>query len=71
MSKDIKYTSGNLSDIKNLRQRIHFQIDELRIQKRIIDGQIEKLLDVRDALDRHILSIEKLNVEGKDEQGQF
>lgn len=67
MSKDIKYTSANLLDIKNLRQRIHLQIDELRIQKRIIDGQIEKLLDVRDALDRHISSIEKMNEEGKND----
>lgn len=65
MSKDIKYTSANLCDIKSLRQRIYLQIEELNIQKRIIDGQIEKLLDVRDALDRHISSIEKLNEEGK------
>lgn len=65
MSKDIKYTSGNLLDIKNLRHEIYLQIEELHIQKRIIDGQIGKLFEVRDALDRHISSIEKLNEEGK------
>ena len=60
---DIKYTSDNLFDIKNLRQSIHLQINDLKIQKRVIDGQIEKLLDVRDSLDRHISSVEKLNEE--------
>lgn len=64
MSKDIKYTSGNLTDIKNLRHGIYLQIEELNIQKRVIDGQIEKLVDFRDALDRHIASIEKLNEDG-------
>ena len=60
---DIKYTSENLFDIKNLRQSIHLQINDLKIQKRVIDGQIEKLLDVRDPLDRHISSVKKLNEE--------
>ena len=60
---DIKYTSDNLFDIENLRQSIHLQINDLKIQKRVIDGQIEKLLDVRDSLDRHISSVKKLNEE--------
>ena len=35
---DIKYTSDNLFDIKNLIQSIHLQINDLNIQKRVIDG---------------------------------
>ena len=63
MIKDIKYTSENLFDIQSFRQNIQNQIDELYIQQRINNAQIANLLDVRDALDRHISSIEKLNKE--------
>ena len=61
MTKNIIYTSDNLFDIKNLRHSIYCQIEECNIQKRILDGKIEKLMEIRDALDRHILSIEKEN----------
>lgn len=54
MNKEIKYTSENLFDIKNLRHTVYCQIEECNIQKRILDGKIE-------ALDRHIESIEKEN----------
>ena len=54
MIKEIKYTSENLFDIKNLRHTVYCQIEECNIQKRILDGKIE-------ALDRHIESIEKEN----------
>ena len=33
MSKEIKYTSENLFDIKNLRHTIYCQIEECNIQK--------------------------------------
>lgn len=59
MSKEIKYTSENLFDVKNLRHNIYSQIEECNIQKRILDGQIEKLHEIVSALDRHIESIEK------------
>lgn len=61
MIKEIKYTSANLFDIKNLRHSIYCQIEECNIQKRILDGQIEKLHEIVSALDRHIESIEKEN----------
>ena len=64
MSKEIKYTSENLFDIKNLRHTIYYQIEECNIQKRILDAKIETLQEVVSALDRHIESIEK---ENKDE----
>ena len=65
MNKEIKYTSGNLFDIKNLRHTIFCQIEECNIQKRILDAKIETLQEISNALDRHIESIEK---ENKNEQ---
>ena len=59
MSKEIKYTSENLFDIKNLRNTIYCQIEEFNIQKRILDAKIETLQEIVNALDRHIESIEK------------
>lgn len=59
MSKDIRYTSANLSDIKCLRQRIYNEIDELRVQKRTMDGKIGAMSEFIDALDKHIESIER------------
>lgn len=59
MNKKIKYTSENLFDIKNLRHTIYCQIEECNIQKRILDGKIEALREIVNALDRHIESIEK------------
>ena len=61
MSKEIKYTSENLFDIKILRYTIYCQIEECNIQKRILDGKIEALREIVNALDRHIESIEKEN----------
>lgn len=66
MSKKIKYTSENLFDIKNLRHNIYCQIEEYNIQKRILDGQIDKLTEVVNALDRHIFAIEDANEKEKD-----
>ena len=34
MNKEIKYTSENLFDIKNLRHTIYCQIEEYNIQKK-------------------------------------
>ena len=65
MNKEIKYTSENLFDIKNLRHAIYCQIKECDIQKRILDAKIETLQEIANALDRHIESIEK---ENKDEE---
>lgn len=59
MNKEIKYTSENLFDIKNLRHTIYCQIEECNIQKRILDVKIKTLQEIVDALDRHIASIEK------------
>ena len=59
MIKEIKYTSENLFDIKNLRHIIYCQIEECNIQKRILDAKIETLQDIVNALERHIESIEK------------
>ena len=59
MNKEIKYTSENLFDIKNLRHTIFCQIEECNIQKRILDAKIETLQEIINALDRHIESIEK------------
>ena len=59
MNKEIKYTSENLFDIKNLRHTIYCQIEECNIQKRILDAKIETLQEIINALDRHIESIEK------------
>ena len=61
MNKEIKYTSENLFDIKNLRNTIYCQIEEFNIQKRILDAKIETLQEIVNALDRHIESIEKEN----------
>ena len=61
MSKEIKYTSENLFDIKSLRRNIDCQIKEHNIQKRVLDAKIESLQAVVNALDRHIESIEKEN----------
>lgn len=61
MNKEIKYTSENLFDIKNLRNTIYCQIVEFNIQKRILDAKIETLNKIIDSLDRHIESIEKEN----------
>ena len=61
MNKEIKYTSENLFDIKNLRNNIHCQIVEFNIQKRILDAKIEELNKIINSLDRHIESIEKEN----------
>lgn len=61
MSKEIKYTSENLFDIKNLRHTIYCQIEELNIQKRILDGKTETLYEIVNSLDKHIESIEKEN----------
>ena len=65
MNKEIKYTSENLFDIKNLRHVIYCQIEECNIRKRILDAKIETLQEISNALDRHIESIEK---ENKNEQ---
>lgn len=62
-AKNINYTSDNLFDIKNLRHRVFEQIEEYQIQQRILDGKIFELCNFRDALDRHIDSIEKQNKE--------
>lgn len=67
MSKDIKYSSDNLFDIKNLRQNLYRQIEECNIQKRILDGQIDKLTEVVNALDRHIFTIEDANKKEEEE----
>ena len=61
MSKEIKYTSENLFDIKNLRHTIYCKIEEFNIQKRILDAKIETLNEIINSLDRHIESIEKEN----------
>ena len=61
MSKEIKYTSENLFDIKNLRRTIYCKIEEFNIQKRILDAKIETLNEIVNSLDRHIESIEKEN----------
>ena len=61
MNKEIKYTSENLFDIKNLRSTIYFQTVEFNIQKRILDAKIETLNEIINSLDRHIESIEKEN----------
>ena len=61
MIKEIKYTSENLFDIKNLRRNIYNQIEECNIQKRILDEKIGTLHEIVSALDRHIESIEKEN----------
>lgn len=58
MNKEIKYTSENLFDIKNLRETIYCQIKEYNIQKRILDEKIKTLQEIVNALDRHIGSIE-------------
>ena len=58
MDKEIKYTSENLFDIKNLRHTIYCQIEECNIQKRILDVKIKTLQEIVNALDRHIGSIE-------------
>ena len=65
MNKEIKYTSENLFDIKNLRHTIYCQIEECNIQKEILDAKFETLQEIINALDRHIESIEK---ENKNEQ---
>lgn len=59
MNKEIKYTSENLFDIKNLRHTIYCQIEECNIQKRILDVKIKTLQEIVNALDRHIGSIEE------------
>ena len=59
MYKEIKYTSENLFDIKNLRHTIYGQIEECNIQKRILDVKIKTLQEIVNALDRHIESIEE------------
>ena len=59
MNKEIKYTSENLFDIKNLRHTIYCQIEECNIQKRILDVKIKTLHEIINALDRHIGSIEE------------
>ena len=61
MNKEMKYTSENLFDIKNLRNNIECQVREHNIQKRVLDAKIESLQAVVNALDRHIESIEKEN----------
>lgn len=61
MNKEIKYTSENLLDIKNLRHTICCQIEECDIQRRILDAKIETLQGIVNVLDRHIESIEKEN----------
>ena len=61
MNKEMKYTSENLFDIKNLRNSIECQVREHNIQKRVLDAKIESLQAVVNALDRHIESIEKEN----------
>lgn len=61
MIKEIKYTSENLFDIKNLRRTIYCQIEEFNIQKRILDGKTETLYEIVNSLDKHIESIEKGN----------
>ena len=61
MNKEIKYTSENMFDIKNLRNIIYCQIEECNIQKRILNAKIETLQEIVNALDRHIESIEKDN----------
>ena len=58
MNKEIKYTSENLFDIKNLRDTIQCLIKEYNIQKRILDEKIKTLQEIVNALDRHIGSIE-------------
>lgn len=58
MNKEIKYTSENLFDIKNLRDTIYCRIKEYNIQKRILDEKIKTLQEIVNALDRHIGSIE-------------
>lgn len=65
MSKEIKYTSENLFDIKNLSHSIAHQIKEYNIQKRVLDAKIESLQAVVNGLDRHIESIEKGNEKGE------
>ena len=64
MNKEIKYTSKNMFDIKNLRHTIYCQIEECNIQKRILDVKIKTLQEIVNALDRHIESIEKENENG-------
>ena len=59
MNKEIKYTSENLFDIKNLRHTIYCQIEECNIQKRILDVKIKTLQEIVNALDRHIESIKE------------
>ena len=61
MNKEIKYTSENMFDIKNLRHIIYCQIEECNIQNRILAAKIETLQKIVNALDRHIESIEKEN----------
>lgn len=43
MSKEIKYTSENLFDVKNLRHNIYSQIEECNIQKKNIGWSNRKI----------------------------
>lgn len=61
MTKKLKYSSDNLFDIKCMKDGLSRQINELNIQKRVIDGKIEVLYETIDKLERHILSIEEQN----------
>lgn len=63
MIKSINYTSQNLFDIRCLKARLENEITELNVQKRIIDGKIDCLTDIIDALERHIDSVEEQNKE--------
>lgn len=61
MEQELKYSSENLFDIKCLKEGLLSQINELNIQKRVIDGKIALLYETIDSLERHILSIEEQN----------
>lgn len=61
MNQELKYSSENLFDIKCMKEGLLRQVNELNIQKRVIDEKIELLYETIDALERHILSIEEQN----------
>lgn len=59
--EDLKYTTDNLFDIKELTRSWLNEINDLTIQKRIIDEKIDMLYEHIGRVERHINAVEKQN----------
>ena len=63
--EDLKYTSENLFDIRQLTESWSSEIKELTIQKRIIDEKIAMLYEHIDRVESHINDVESQNKSNK------